>query len=214
MFTGLIEGTGQVEAVRSDPQAGGLLRIGHLPWKEVNTIGESIAVNGACLTVVGAGLGFFEAEMSPETLLRTNLSTLIPGAVVNLELPLRIGGRLGGHLVLGHVDGQGKLVRLETRGSFWEVEIEIPVNLARYVVEKGSIAVDGISLTIASLRGTLFTVAVIPTTWRLTNLHTRHPGEQVNLETDIIAKHVEQLMKPYTPDSRITPEFLSEHGFL
>jgi len=214
VFTGLIEGTGQVEAVRSDAQAGGGLRVGHLPWKEVNTVGESIAVNGACLTVVNAGKDSFEAEVSPETLARTNLSFLRPGMLVNLERPLRLEDRLGGHLVLGHVDGQGTLVRLEPKGSFWEVEVQIPDNLRRYVVEKGSIAVDGISLTVASLKGSTFTVAVIPQTWRMTHLHTRQQGDPVNLEADIIAKHIEQLMKPYSAQSPITAEFLSEHGFL
>jgi riboflavin synthase len=214
VFTGLIEGTGHVETVRSDPQSGGILRVGRLPWNEINTIGESIAVNGACLTVVSAAAGYFEAELSPETLSRTNLSQLSHGARVNLERPLRIGDRLGGHLVLGHVDGLGKLLRFVSKGSFWEVEVQIPGNLARYVVEKGSIAVDGISLTIACLTGNSFTVAVIPQTWETTHLHTRKPGDPVNLETDIIAKHLEQLMKPYTPESPITPGFLTEHGFL
>ena len=214
MFTGLIEGTGQVEAVHTDAQSGGILRVGHLPWKEVNTVGESIAVNGACLTVVNAGGDTFEAELSPETLARTNLSHLSPGMLVNLERPLRLGDRLGGHLVLGHVDGQGSLVRLEAKGSFWEVEVQIPDLLERYVVEKGSIAVDGISLTVASLKGNTFTVAVIPQTWRMTHLHTRQQGDRVNLETDIIAKHIEQLMKPCSGQSQITPVFLSEHGFL
>lgn len=214
MFTGLIEGTGHVEAVRSDLQSGGILRVGRLPWTETNMIGESIAVNGACLTVVSAGVGYFEAELSPETLSRTNLSQLSHGVRVNLERPLRIGDRLGGHLVLGHVDGQGRLLRFVSKGSFWEVEVQIPGNLARYVVEKGSIAVDGISLTIACLTGNSFTVAVIPQTWETTHLHTRKPGDPVNLETDIIAKHIEQLMKPYTPESPITPGFLTEHGFL
>ncbi len=213
MFTGLVEGVGQIEGIRADPQTGGILRIGKLPWNEVNTLGESIAVNGACLTVVAAGKGFFEAEISPETLSRTNLSGLSTGGRVNLERPLRMGDRLGGHLVLGHVDGQGKLVHYESKGSFWEVAVEIPATLARYVVEKGSIAMDGISLTIASLSGNLFTVAVIPQTWETTNLHTHQPGDPVNLEADIIAKHLERLMQPYTPESRITPAFLAEHGF-
>lgn len=214
MFTGLVEGTGQVEGVRSDPQVGGVIQISHLPWSGLNTLGESIAVNGACLTVVTAGPGFFEAEMSPETLSRTNLSHLAPGVAVNLERPLRLGDRLGGHLVLGHVDGQGTLTRLESKGSFWEVEVRLPENMLKYVVEKGSIAVDGISLTIASLVGSLFTAAVIPTTWEMTNLHTQRLGDPVNLEADIIAKHVEQLLKPYAPESTITTQFLAEHGFL
>src|SRR3990172_448700 len=140
MFTGLIEGTGHVEEIRADARTGGVLRVGELPWDEPNAVGESIAVNGACLTVASTGHGFFEVETSPETLSRSNLSYLTIEDVVNLERPLRVGDRLGGHLVLGHVDGLGSLVRIESAGSFWTIEVELPAELSRYAVEKGSIA--------------------------------------------------------------------------
>jgi riboflavin synthase len=214
MFTGLVEGTGKIVEMHVDSSGGGILSIGNLPWQETLAIGDSVAVNGACLTVADTGAGGFKAELSPETLSRTNLSSLEAGDLVNLERPLRLGDRLGGHLVLGHVDGLGTLTRIDPQGEFWTVDVEMPPSLARYAVEKGSIAVDGISLTIASLSGNLFTVAIIPKTWECTNLASRKTGDRVNLESDIIAKHIERLIHPKAIESPITESFLAEHGFL
>jgi riboflavin synthase len=213
MFTGLIEGTGRVQAMEASAD-GGVISIGALPWREDLQVGESVAVNGACLTVTSFRHGSFAADLSPETLARTNLSSISPGQCVNLERPLRLGDRLGGHMVLGHVDGLGDLTRAENLGGFWSIEIRVPDALSRYLVEKGSIAVDGISLTIATLHDPTFTVAVIPKTWDITNLSMRIPGDRVNLEADILAKHIERLLSPGGSDSRVSTEFLAEHGFL
>lgn len=213
MFTGLVEGVGRVEAFEADPHCGGRIRISSLPWSEPLSKGESVAVNGVCLTVVAPDRESFVADLSPETLARSNLSLLKPRDEVNLERPLRIGDRLGGHFVLGHVDGMGRISSIEPQGGFWTVEVHWPEELARYAVEKGSIAVDGISLTIACLTPVGFTVAIIPKTWETTNLKTRTVGDPVNLEVDMIAKHVERLLGPGSGESPITPSFLKEHGF-
>lgn len=212
MFTGLIEGTGNVESLGTGE--GGWIRLVNLPWASTSVSGESISVNGVCLTVTESQSGCFAADLSPETLSRSNLADLKKGDLVNLERPLRMGDRLGGHLVLGHVDGVGILVESVSEGSFWRQEYEVPPELMRYIVEKGSIAVDGISLTISSLRNNSFTVAVIPTTWETTNLHSSRIGQRVNIETDIIARHVEKLLRPYNEKGQLTQRFLHEHGFI
>ena len=214
MFTGLIEGTGTIRSIQAQASRGGVVEVGELPWEDPVTLGESIAVNGVCLTAIEESTGSFRSEISVETLKRTNLSALRGGDPVNLERPLRIGDRLGGHLVQGHVDGMGKIRAIEKSGDYWTLGVELPRNLARYVVEKGSITVDGISLTVATLEKGSFTVALIPKTWEITNLSTRRIGDPVNLEVDVIAKYVERMVLGEEGHSNISEKFLREQGYL
>jgi len=194
MFTGLIQEVGRVEARR--PQDKGA-RIGiqsERLWKELE-IGDSICVNGVCLTVVETRQEGFEADMSEESLNRTTLGDLGRGARVNLERALTLSSPLGGHLVLGHVDGVGRIEGIERQGEGSMFEFTYPSELDIYLVEKGSVAVDGISLTISSLQAGRFRVAVIPHTLQGTNLVGLKAGEAVNLETDIIAKYVRRFLE-------------------
>ena len=188
MFTGLIEALGAVAGTRELP-SGRRLRIGTEIAGDL-TLGDSVAVNGVCLTVVGFDASGFEAEVSPETLRVTNLAELRDGSTVNLERPLLPSDRLGGHFVQGHVDGVGHIADIRREADFWWVGVGFPADLARYIVTKGSIAVDGISLTVAGLDADSLTVQIIPHTWRHTNLHARSVGEAVNIECDIIGKYV------------------------
>jgi riboflavin synthase len=193
VFTGIVEELGTVSAVE-DLGDSCRFRLRGPVVTEGARHGDSIAVNGVCLTVVETGDGEFTADVMAETLKRSNLGALRPGSPVNLERPMALGGRLGGHLVQGHVDGTGTVLRRDP-GEHWEVvTISLPAQLARYVVEKGSITVDGISLTVVDAGTGSFTVSLIPTTLELTTLGRKQPGEQVNLEVDVIAKHVERLL--------------------
>lgn len=196
MFTGIIECAGTVAAVED---RGGLvhLEVEAAPIAAGVGIGDSVAVNGVCLTAVEVAGNRVAFDVVPETLARSSLGGLQPGALVNLERPLRYGGRLDGHLVQGHVDATGTVVSVVPEGESRRVRIAVPAGLERYLVEKGSIAVDGISLTVAGLGPGWFEVAVIPHTWEVTNLSRRNPGDQVNLEVDILAKHVERLLEAY-----------------
>jgi riboflavin synthase len=199
MFTGIVEGTGVVSAVHTrDGSARLVVDAGKL--LHGSRIGDSIAVNGVCLTVVATTATMFEADLSPETLERTTLGGLRPGSAVNLERPLAIGDRLGGHLVQGHVDGVGRVVVCRKEGEEWSLEIAAPPHVGRYVVEKGSIAVDGVSLTVAAASGDRFTVCLIPHTCVMTTLGALGPGAVVNLEADVLAKYVERLVAPYVTD--------------
>ena len=184
MFTGIVEELGSVGAVD-----GGRLRIDASTVLEDAEIGASIAVNGVCVTVVAMGDGWWEADLSEETLARTTLGDLAPGSPVNLERPVRLADRLGGHLVQGHVDGVGEVVEPAP-----DLAVRMPAGLGRYVVEKGSITVDGVSLTVVEPRADGFTVAVIPHTAEVTTLGRRRPGDRVNLEVDVVAKYVERLL--------------------
>lgn len=193
MFTGLIEELGRIQH-RDDAATGcRVLVTSHLVTSDVSN-GDSIAVNGVCLTALDVTPTSFAADVSPETLERTTLGTLDTGSLVNLERAVTPATRLGGHIVQGHVDGRGTFVSAAQQGDFWTVTVAFPPELARYFVEKGSVAVEGISLTIAKLRDDSFDVAIIPKTWDLTNLHTLKPGDPVNLEVDVIAKYVERLI--------------------
>ena len=156
--------------------------------------GDSIAVNGVCLTAVAVTRDSFSADVSPETLDRTTLGKLNRGAPVNLERAVLPTTRLGGHIVQGHVDGRGTFVSAERQGDFWTLRIGFPPELARYFIHKGSVAVEGISLTIAALSKAHFDIALIPKTWEMTNLSSLSPGDHVNLEADLIAKYVERMM--------------------
>ncbi len=198
MFTGLIADLGSVNALhRSD--AGATVEIRTLLAQEL-TDGDSIAVNGVCLTAMNIHDGTFQAQAIAETLARSSLGALRAGASVNLELPLRIGDRLGGHVVQGHVDGTGTVSQIRQEGFARVLEIEIDPQLRRYLAEKGSVAVDGVSLTVSALHERGFAVSLIPETLARTNLGAIADGALVNVEVDIIAKHVERLIdaSPYT----------------
>jgi len=188
MFTGLIEHAGRVEAL--EPIEGGYrLSIETAIAGDLHE-GDSIAVNGVCLTVVGRDERRFVTEIGPETARVTTLGGLAAGALVNLERPMRPDGRMGGHFVLGHVDCVGVLKAVRVDGEFWWMTVGFDAGLAPYFIPKGSVAVDGISLTVATLREAEFDVQIIPFTWEHTNLQAISPGDAVNLEVDVIGKYV------------------------
>jgi riboflavin synthase len=194
MFTGIVEEVGRVQSIQPMP-AGARLRIQCAPVLADAFEGSSIAVNGVCLTAVALTSDSFAADLAPETLNRTNLGDLQPGALVNLERPLSPSGRLSGHIVQGHVDGAGELVSLEPLGGEnWWLRVRIPDELERYIVFKGSICLDGISLTIAAVDAGVLSVTIIPHTYEVTNLRQRQPGDRINIECDILAKYVEKLV--------------------
>jgi riboflavin synthase len=192
VFTGLVLGVGRVVSVdRSDDGA----RVSvQSPLAGELAAGDSIAVNGVCLSATGLEDGCFVADAMNETLSRTSLGQLAPGTEVNLELPLRAGDRLGGHMVQGHVDGVGTVAEVASDGFARRIRVEAPAEVMRYVIEKGSIAVDGVSLTVAGLNSRSFTVSLIPDTLQRTNLGRAVVGDRVNLEVDVLAKYVEKLM--------------------
>ncbi|MEV7802545.1 riboflavin synthase [Microbispora sp. NPDC088329] len=194
MFTGIVEELGEVVALEPRGDSARLTVRGAVVTGDARH-GDSIAVNGVCLTVAGAEGDSFTADVMKETLDRSSLGALTPGSRVNLERAVRADQRLGGHIVQGHVDGTGEVLSREP-GEHWEVvRLSLPADLARYVVEKGSIAVDGVSLTVAAVTDDSFAVSLIPTTLDLTTLGRKQPGEPVNLEVDVIAKYVEKLTK-------------------
>lgn len=193
MFTGIVEELGEVIGLADLGDSVRLSVHGPLVVQDASP-GDSVSVNGVCLTVVAATAEGFTADVMRETLDRSALGALVPGDRVNLERPVRLDGRLGGHLVQGHVDGTGMILG-RTSSEHWDVlDVSLPAELARYVVNKGSVAVDGVSLTVASLSENSFTVSLIPTTLELTTLGRKHVGDPVNLEVDVLAKHVERLM--------------------
>jgi riboflavin synthase len=188
MFIGLIESLGRVE--RIERSAAGLRLTLAADIASALAIGESLAVNGVCLTVIESSGPGIPADVSPETERVTTLGSLAPGAIVNLERAMRADARVGGHFVQGHVDAIGRIEEIRREGDAHRVTVSFPPHLAPLLVHKGSIAVDGISLTIASLEGTRFDVQIIPHTWQRTNLHAAAPGAAVNLECDILGKYV------------------------
>ncbi len=194
MFTGLVEAASTVRALRR--QAGGALLDVEAPRTFGDVArGESVCVSGVCLTVVpGAGAGLLRFDVSDESLERSTLGALRPGDAVNLERALAVGARMGGHVVQGHVDATAPVTRLESVGGFWSLGVRVGETWTRYVVEKGSIALDGISLTVAVLEEDELRVAVIPETWRATTLSRRRPGDLLNVEVDVLAKYVERLL--------------------
>jgi riboflavin synthase len=197
MFTGIIEEVGEVVDIEDTGNFRTILVAGRTIFDDLR-IGSSIAVNGVCLTARSIAGHTFSAEMSRETLDRTSLGSLKKGAIVNLERPMRADSRFGGHIVQGHVDGVGRIGRFDREGDAWNLEIEYPEPASRYLVEKGSIAVDGISLTIASFKpSNVFFVAIIPHTFENTNLKAARLNDPVNLEFDVLAKYIENLLKPY-----------------
>lgn len=194
MFTGIVATTGRVERLERRDRGARLTVATPRPLPRL-AVGESIAVNGACLTVMAPRGRRFSVDVSPETLRRTTLGGLAPGARVNLERALRMGDRLGGHIVLGHVDGVGRVRAIRPEGEWLLYRFTAPPALAPYLVEKGSIAVDGVSLTVFACRGNAFTVALIPHTLAETTLGTRRPGDRVNLEADVLLKHIARMLR-------------------
>ena len=194
MFTGLIEDVGTIGVLRLENAAAVLTVKTNLPVHSMPR-GASVAVNGACLTVVRKSNKTFTVDVSPETLQRTNLETLAVGSSVNLERPMRLADRLGGHLVTGHVDGLGTIETIEQEGEFTIVTFAVPALLGALLVPKGSVAVDGISLTVNVCRKRRFSVAIIPFTMKHTNLRARKVGDKVNIETDLIGKYVQSFMR-------------------
>ena len=228
MFTGIIEEVGTVRAIRrggtearitiacrrvlgksgsmsSDPSGGAPTRIG-----------DSIAVNGVCLTVTELGSGTFTADVMPETFSRSSLAALRPGVRVNLERAMPADGRFGGHIVTGHIDGTGTITKRTRDGNAIWFTVTAADELIRYIVQKGSIAIDGISLTVAEVGESWFSISAIPHTVAVTTLGEKRPGDTVNLENDVIGKYVEKLLRPQpqeTAKSSLTLEFLAQHGF-
>ncbi|WP_327701785.1 riboflavin synthase [Streptomyces decoyicus] len=193
MFTGIVEELGEVVAVENLGDSSRFRLRGPVVTEDAKH-GDSIAVNGVCLTVVDTADGEFTADVMAETLNRSSLGALAAGSRVNLERPMALGGRLGGHLVQGHVDGTGSIVE-RIPGEHWEiVKVALPAALSRYVVEKGSITVDGVSLTVVDAGDDYFTISLIPTTLDLTTLGIKKAGDPVNLEVDVLAKYVERLL--------------------
>lgn len=212
VFTGLIRHLGKVLSLT--PQPGGrLIKITVLGAETPRwEMGESVAVNGACLTVVEAGRGIYAMDISEETLARTNLGLLKPGDMVNLEGSLRVGDSLDGHLVLGHVDTTVTFMGFRREGNFFTLKFSLPALYARYVAEKGSVALNGISLTVSSVAEGSFDVVVIPHTYENTNLSYLKPGDKINLEVDVVARYVERLLG--SAKGGITQDKLKEAGFI
>jgi riboflavin synthase len=213
MFTGIIEELGAVESVQTR-SAGARLKVRCSTVMKDMAEGASISVNGVCLTAVDLRPDSFSADLAPETLRRSNLGDLRAGSRVNLERPLSPTGRLSGHIVQGHVDGTGEFLSLDALGDEnWWLRIRVPPDLDPFLVYKGSIAIDGISLTIAALEADLLSVTIIPHTWRNTTLGGYRPGARVNLECDILAKHVEKLLRKLDLRTPLTVEKLRENGY-
>jgi riboflavin synthase len=214
VFTGIVEEVGRITRIE---QRGENRRITimakHTP-KELGT-GHSVAVSGVCLTALDIKPDSFCADLAPETWARTSFSRIGEGALVNLELPMKADGRFGGHIVQGHVDGVGKLLSLERieNSDNWWLHIEIPEQIEKYTVFKGSISIEGISLTVARLDHSHCTIAIIPHTVEMTNLNSLKPGDPLNLEADLIAKYVEKMMQRESQQSALTIEDLVEQGF-
>jgi riboflavin synthase len=194
MFTGIIEELGRIAAIEHGAAGARVTITASVVTSDVAN-GDSIAVNGVCLTAMDAATESFAADVSPETLARTTLGSLAVGSPVNLERAVTPTTRLGGHIVQGHVDGRGTYIGAFDEGEFWTVRIGFPPEMRRYLVFKGSVAVEGISLTIAAIEDDHFDIAIIPKTWEMTNLSSLKSGDAVNLEADVIAKYVENIVR-------------------
>jgi riboflavin synthase len=218
MFTGLIETSGVLRRVTPKGPLVTLVIGAPAAMVAELTLGESVAVDGACLTVVRAGGDTFEVDASSETLSRTTLGERHPGDALHLERALRLGDRLGGHIVAGHVDATGRVRSRAALGQALELVIEAPSEVMRYVVAKGSIAVDGVSLTVNEVLADGFSLVLIPHTQGIVHLHRKQPGERVNLEADLLGKYVERLLAPRGdapgPRPPIDLAFLARHGFV
>lgn len=216
MFTGLVEELGRIKQIVKGASSVQISIQARTILADVK-LGDSIAVNGTCLTVTAFGDDWFTADVMPETVKRTVLAELCSGDKVNLERTLRVGDRLGGHIVSGHIDGTGVILRKDRDDNAILVRIQAGPEVMRYVIEKGSVAIDGISLTVVSCGNDWFVVSLIPHTASLTTLGYKQPGQAVNLEADIIGKYVERLLKPDPAPAKqqgVSASFLAEHGFL
>ena len=214
MFTGIVEEVGRVTGIEQRGENRRITIEARNAAAELKS-GDSIAVSGVCLTALDIKPGSFSADLAPETWSRTSLSRIHDGALVNLELPMKADGRFGGHFVQGHVDGIGKLIALDriSESENWWLRIELPHDVEKYTVYKGSISIEGISLTVAKLEGRICTIAIIPHTVETTNLKSLKPGDPVNLEADLIAKYVEKMMTKEAVESALTVEELVRQGF-
>lgn len=218
MFTGIIEEIGEIKSVKHGAKSS-LLTISASKVLEGTKLGDSICTNGVCLTVTKCSSGIFEADVMAESIRRTNLGNLKPGDKVNLERALRLCDRLGGHIVSGHVDGTGKILSLEKEDNAVWVTIETRPEILKYIIEKGSITIDGISLTVAYVDTGIFKVSIIPHTGEETTLLKKKPGDQVNLENDLIGKYVEKLLVSRDTDAEpvketISEDYLRKYGFI
>src|SRR5882672_1321902 len=214
MFTGIIEEVGRISSIDVRGENRRIQISANAVPAELKT-GDSVSVSGVCLTALDIQPDSFHADLAPETWQRTSFSRLKSGALVNLELPMRASGRFDGHIVQGHVDGVGRLQRFDQIAGTdnWWLTIQLPAELEKYVVQKGSISIEGISLTVAEMKGRDCTVAIIPHTVESTNLKSLRPGDSVNLEVDVVAKYVEKMMRSKTPESALTVEQLVREGF-
>jgi riboflavin synthase len=216
MFTGLIQDIGKIQSVERRGEGIRLTVSTQLDLSHTK-IGDSISLDGACLTVVRLSVRTLTVDASPETLRRTTLWTVREGQPINLEMPLKMSDPLGGHFVAGHVDGTGEIIEVAPEGNFMRYRFHVPAEIARYLIEKGSVAVDGISLTVTECRDQEFMVSIIPHTAQSTTLGKKKAGDRVNVENDLIAKYVEKFVRredsPKRESSRIDAAFLAEHGF-
>jgi riboflavin synthase len=214
MFTGIVEEIGRITSIEQRGENRRITVSAANTPRELKP-GDSVAVSGVCLTALDIKPGSFCADLAPETWVRTSFSRIHEGALVNLELPMKSEGRFGGHIVQGHVDGVGKLIALEriAESENWWLHIELPDDVEKYTVYKGSISIEGISLTVAKLEKNRCTIAIIPHTAEMTNLHSLKPGDPVNLEADLIAKYVEKMMRGDASESSLTVEDLVQQGF-
>lgn len=212
MFTGIIEEVGKIKGIKKGA-ASAVLTIEAIKVLEDVSLGDSIAVNGVCLTVTSFTGKEFTADVMHETISRSSLGALRSGSPVNLERAMKADGRFGGHIVSGHIDGTGRITDIKRDDNAIWYTIGCESNIMRYIVEKGSIAIDGISLTVAKEEGTAFKVSIIPHTAEETTLSLKKTGDIVNLENDCIGKYVEKLLVPYQESNGITKEFLMQNGF-
>lgn len=218
MFTGIVEELGVCKGI-AKARSGAKLTVESKICSSDAKAGDSISINGACLTAVGINGKNISFDASEETLKRTNIGKLKPGEHVNIERSLKAGSRMGGHFVTGHIDCTGEIAKKERKGEYFKIEIQIPSVFMNYLVEKGSVAVDGISLTVNSVKDDRFSMMVIPHTLAITTLGRKRAGDKVNIEVDILSKYVEKLTKT-TPKhtgkqpANITKSLLREHGFI
>ena len=208
MFTGIVEEVGRLKSLR-----GGRIEISCVTALEGVKVGDSINTNGICLTVVDFGENFFAADVMPETLRKTSLAELSGGGLVNLERALQIGDRLGGHIVSGHIDGVGKILSIRAEGNALLIDVAAASHLLRQIAPKGSVALDGISLTVVDAGAESFSVSMIPHTREVTNFKGKRVGSPVNIETDVLAKYVERLLN-FNASPEITADFLAANGFM
>lgn len=212
MFTGLIEEIGRISSIRQNGQ-GRTFTVQAENVLDGLRIGDSMAVDGVCLTVVQFGAHHFQADAVEETLGRTTLAKIKVDQWVNLERPLAAGSRLGGHFVQGHIDGVGQIAEIDRLSSGYRLTLRLDVALMQFIVEKGSIAVDGLSLTVAAVQGNQLEIAVIPHTWEVTAVNRKKAGDLVNIEVDILAKYIYKFIQPFKPKDGLTLDKLTEFGY-